>query len=64
MFGMTELEAGVADVMNKARADGCLLRDVHFDSEDLKSDSDAFRERRAHGWLVESHGPTASTRKQ
>ena len=56
MFGMTEMEVGIADVMNKARADGCLLSDVHFSAEDLTSDRDAFRELLAHGWLVESHG--------
>lgn len=55
MFGMAELEIGVADIMNKARADCCLLRDVHFGPEDL-SDGDAFRELLTHGWLVESHG--------
>lgn len=56
MFGMAEMEVGIADIMNKAKDDGCLVADVHFDEGDLKSDSDAFRELKAHGWLVESHG--------
>jgi hypothetical protein len=56
MFGMCEMESGIADIVNKAEADGCLVRDVHFDAGDLKSDSDAFRELRDHGWLVESLG--------
>lgn len=55
MFGMCEIEVGVAEVMNKACADGCLLADVHFDKADF-SDADAFAELRGHGWLVESHG--------
>lgn len=56
MFGMSEIESGIADIINKAKDDGCLLRDVHFDKGDIKSDCDAFREMLAHGWLVESHG--------
>lgn len=57
MFGMTEMEIGIADIVNKAKDDGCLLAHVHFGPEDLVSDSDAFRELRDHGWLVPSdHG--------
>jgi len=56
MFGMTEMECGIADIMNKAKDDCCLLPDVHFDQGDIKSDSDAFAELLAHGWLIESHG--------
>jgi hypothetical protein len=56
MFGMTELEIGVADIMNKARASGCLLADVYFERTDLTSDKDAFRELGAHGWLIQSDG--------
>ena len=56
MFGMTEIECGIADICNKAKDDGCLLADVHFDQADTKSDSDAFGELRAYGWVVESHG--------
>lgn len=56
MFGMTEMECGIADIANKALDDGCLVRNVHFDRADLKSDSDAFTELRMHGWLEESHG--------
>lgn len=57
MFGMAEMETGVADIMNKARADGRLLAEVDFDSADITSDSDAFRELFDHGWIVETdHG--------
>lgn len=56
MFGMTEIESGVADVMNKARADGCSLADVRFERADLVSDKDAFDEMRVNGWLVVSGG--------
>lgn len=55
MFGMAEIEVGVADIMNKARGDGCLLADVHFESADL-SDNDAFRELLANGWIVANRG--------
>jgi hypothetical protein len=55
-FGMCEMEVGIADIVNKAKDDGCLVADVHFDKGDLKSDTDAFSELLAHGWLVESHG--------
>jgi len=56
MFGMAEMEIGIADIANKARGDGCLIADVHFDESDLKGDDDAFRELRVHGWIVESRG--------
>lgn len=56
MFGRCEMECGIADIVNKSMWDGCLVEDVHFTGADLKSDSDAFRELRDHGWIVESHG--------
>lgn len=54
MFGMTEMECGVADIVNKARAEGLPLIDVQFTAADLTSDSDAFRELQANSWLVPS----------
>lgn len=56
MFGMTEMEAGIADIVNKAKDASCPLRDFHFSAADLTSDRDAFHELRMHGWLVASYG--------
>jgi hypothetical protein len=56
MFGMAEIECGVADIMNKARANGCALADVRFEQADLTRDSDAFRELLANGWLIAIDG--------
>lgn len=56
MFGMAEMESGIADICNKAKSERCRLRDVRFDQADLKSDSDAFRELLNYGWIEPSGG--------
>jgi hypothetical protein len=56
MFGMTEMESGVADICNKAKSERCKLRDVRFTRADLTSDRDAFRELLHYGWIIECGG--------
>lgn len=54
MFGMSEMESGIADICNKAKSTRVPLRRVTFTQADVVSDRDAFRELLAHGWIIES----------
>jgi len=55
MFGKTEIECGVAEVVNKSMWDGCKLADVHFDKGDFKEPA-LFDYLQRYDWLTESHG--------
>lgn len=54
LFGMMEMEAGIADLLNLSCERGVKLSELCFLPEDLTSDRDAFEELRENGWLMET----------
>jgi hypothetical protein len=56
MFGMNEIEAGMAVILNKAEDHSLTLEQVTFTAADFK-DHWEFRELQGHGWLdIASNG--------